>query len=399
MIKYNKKLIAAIVILTGLGYQTFIDIYLPGLPAISAYYKVGSSYVQLSMTLYLLGSGIAFFFYGVLGDIYGRKKLMLIGVLICSIGTVMSLVSNDINWFLFGRTLQGIGLGASILASPVLIDTLKGKTLVTAFVLYNISYSAIPVLAPYFGGLILKYYDWQVIFIVLLIYILIITVLIGFLLPETLQKKKHSSSFSTMIEDCLHILSNKQFLWITIVMTCSWGCIIVFNVLGPFLFQKTFLLTAYQYGIVTLAIGCVYMCSTFMNKILLHYFEPAFLIFVSVLTALIYSVVFVFMSVLGFDNMFMSLVITLLLSFSCGLLFVNGMTLTLPLFPFNAGLAAALQGCICVLIWTAITGIVAIFMYSQFLLSLFYFLLSISSFTILAILSLKIRITVPDHIS
>jgi len=141
------------------------------------------------------------------------------------------------------------------------------------------------------------------------------------------------------------------------------------------------------------------MCSTFMNKILLYYFEPAFLIFVSVLTALICSAVFVFISILGFDNMFMSLIITLLLSFSCGLLFVNGMTLTLPLFPFNAGLAAALQGCICVLIWTGITGIVAVFMYSQLLLSLFYFLLSISSFIILAILSFKIRITVPDHIN
>ena len=180
MIKYNKKLIAVIVILTGLGYQTFIDIYLPGLPAISEYYRVGSSYVQLSMTLYLLGSGIAFFFYGVLSDIYGRKKLMLTGVLICSLGTVMSLISTNISWFLLGRILQGVGLGASILASPVLIDTLKGKTLVTAFVLYNISYSAIPVLAPYFGGLILKYYDWQIIFVVLLIYILIITLLIGF---------------------------------------------------------------------------------------------------------------------------------------------------------------------------------------------------------------------------
>lgn len=351
------------------------------------------------MTLYLLGSGIAFFFYGLLSDIYGRKKLMLTGVLICSVGTIISLISTDINWFLFGRTLQGVGLGAAILASPVLIDTLKGKTLVTAFVFYNIAYSAIPVLAPYFGGLILKYYDWQVIFIVLLIYILIISLLIGFLLPETLRKTENPSSFSTIFKDCSHILSNKQFLWITVVMTCSWGCIIVFNVLGPFLFQKIFLFTAYQYGVVTLAVGGVYMCSTFMNKFLLHYFEPATLIFFSVFVALICSTAFVLITILGFDNMYVCLTVTLLLSFSCGLLFVNGITLTLPIFPFNAGLAAALQGCISVLIWTAITGIVAIFMYSQFFLSLFYFLLSISSFIILVILSHKIRIIVPDHVN
>ncbi|HJO94601.1 MAG TPA: MFS transporter [Victivallales bacterium] len=397
MIRYNKKLIVIIIILTGLGYQTFIDIYLPGLPVISDYFRVSSSYVQLSMTLYLLGSGVSFFFYGILSDVYGRKKLLLSGVLICSAGTIMSLVSTDIHWFLFGRILQGVGLGATRLASPVLIDTLKGKTLVTAFVIYNISYSAIPILAPYFGGLILKYYEWQIIFVVLLIYILIITLLIGFLLPETLKNKREHLSLKTLINDIRSILSNKQFLWITIVMTCSWGFIIVFNVLGPFLFQKIFHLTAYQYGTVTLIIGCVYMLATFINKILLHYIEPVLVLYISVFAAAICSSVFIILSILGIDNMLLSLGITLLLSFSCGLLYVNGMTLTLPLFPFNTGLAAAIQGSICVLIWTGITGLIAIFMYSQLLLSLFYFILSILSFIILVVLSFKIRITVPKH--
>ena len=398
-IRHNRKnIIALLAIISAVFFQVYVDMYLPSLPEVTSYFKASTLAVQLSLSLYFIGSSSSFLFYGVLSDIYGRRKLLITGLTISFLGTLVSLLSHSIYVFAGGRFLQGVGLGSTILGAPILIDLLKGKKLVNAFVYFNITYAAIPTLTPYIGGVILTFYTWHGIFIVLLISIFLVIISLVLFLPETLHEPNSSHSSSAIVKDFIKILFNKQFLGVSILISVSWGLIITFNVISPFLFQKIFDFSVYEYGIIALVLGSIYLLSTLSNRFLLKYFSPIFLIHISIVFAVVSSIIFLAITLLCFSSAYTSILFSLMQYFFCGLLFINGLSLSLALFPNNAGLTSAIQSVICTLIWGLISFIVAIFPNIQTNLACSYTVLSTINFFILYVY-LKNSIIIPSYIS
>lgn len=65
-----------------------LDSYLPSLPAMSEYFAISHLEIQATLTLYLFGFGVSQLIYGPLSDIYGRKKILLLGLGIFIIGNL-----------------------------------------------------------------------------------------------------------------------------------------------------------------------------------------------------------------------------------------------------------------------------------------------------------------------
>src|SRR5947209_11104102 len=64
------------------------------------------------VTAYLLSSTITVPIYGTLSDVYGRKRLLLIGIVLFLVGSWLSGVSQDMTQLILFRGLQGLGAGA-----------------------------------------------------------------------------------------------------------------------------------------------------------------------------------------------------------------------------------------------------------------------------------------------
>lgn len=390
--------ITVIAILLGIAYQVFIDIYLPALPSMSYFFGESSYLLQLSLTVYLLGNGITVIIFGIISDKFGRKNIIVLGIIFCIFGNILSIYSSSIYLFLLSRFLQGLGLGAAIIATPIFMDVLKGRALVVAFMLFEVFYSSVPIFAPFFGGLILKFYDWQAIFHILLLYMIVLLAIILLFLPETLPKNRRSN-FSHLSKNIFSVLSNRQFLGLTVIMVCSWGILVVFNVLGPFIFQEIFMIDSYKYGLLTLYIGVVYMIATLINaSILIRFFSPFTIILISLMGLLLCSLSFIILSNFYSSSIELCMIITLILSFICGLLFINCMTTSLALFTHISGVAASMQGGLNILMWGVITFFVALFPPSQLLLAISYIILSLISFIIFLYLKLFVKLVIPDSI-
>ncbi|MEH7255012.1 multidrug effflux MFS transporter [Neobacillus niacini] len=168
-----------------------IDMYLPALPILADYFQTSPSFIQLSLTFFLLGISFGQLFAGPISDIRGRRKPLLIGLIIYFIVSILCVFSPSIWTFILLRFIQGLaGSFGMVISRAIVRDLYSGTELTKFFALLSLVNGAAPILAPVAGALLLRFIPWQGIFIVLGVigFIMFFVVLFG--LSETLPDEK-----------------------------------------------------------------------------------------------------------------------------------------------------------------------------------------------------------------
>ena len=119
------------------------------------------------VTIYLLTSTISVPFYGKLSDLYGRKPLLIIGIVIFLIGSALSGLSQTMEQLILFRGIQGLGAGALFPISLAIIGDLfspqeRGKYQGLFGAVFGVS----ALVGPALGGLITDTWSWHWIFYV-----------------------------------------------------------------------------------------------------------------------------------------------------------------------------------------------------------------------------------------
>jgi len=136
------------------------------LPSIGKEFSANALLLSWVATSFLLSSAIFLVPFGRIADIYGRKKIFNLGIIIYTISTFLCAYSPSINTLIIFRVFQGMG-GAMIFGTGMAIVTSvfpresRGKALgiVVSFVYIGLT------LGPFIGGYLTKNYGWQSIFI------------------------------------------------------------------------------------------------------------------------------------------------------------------------------------------------------------------------------------------
>ncbi|WP_090765831.1 multidrug effflux MFS transporter [Bacillus sp. OK048] len=168
-----------------------IDMYLPALPILADYFQTSASFIQLSLTFFLLGISLGQLFAGPISDIRGRRKPLLIGLIIYFIVSILCVFSPSIWTFILLRFIQGLaGSFGMVISRAIVRDLYSGIELTKFFALLSLVNGAAPILAPVAGALLLRFIPWQGIFVVLGLigFIMFFVVLFG--LQETLPAEK-----------------------------------------------------------------------------------------------------------------------------------------------------------------------------------------------------------------
>lgn len=166
-----------------------IDSMLPALPVIAQSLGIaGNNQQQWIVTAYLLGFGAAQIFYGTLADRYGRKPLLLIGLLIYAVTSLVAATSTSFETLLVARVLQGIGSAATrVLSVSVVRDCYAGSQMARVMSFAFIVFLAVPIIAPSLGQLIMLVGPWRWIFGALALFALLVAAWTALKLPETLH--------------------------------------------------------------------------------------------------------------------------------------------------------------------------------------------------------------------
>jgi EmrB/QacA subfamily drug resistance transporter len=138
----------------------------PALPTIVTNLAGNEIYVW-AVTIYLLTSTISVPFWGKLSDLYGRKPLFMIGIVIFLIGSALSGLSQDMTQLIAFRGLQGIGAGSLFPIALAIIGDLfspaeRGRYQGLFGAVFGIAF----VIGPLVGGWLTESISWHWIFYV-----------------------------------------------------------------------------------------------------------------------------------------------------------------------------------------------------------------------------------------
>jgi DHA1 family bicyclomycin/chloramphenicol resistance-like MFS transporter len=155
-------LMAALMALGALG----IDSMLPNLPAIGQSLGVADeNRRQLIITTYLLGMGVSQVVYGPLADRFGRRPVLIAGLMLYVGFSLLAALSPTFDLLLAARVLQGIGAAATrAIPVSVIRDRYAGREMARVMSLTSLVFMAAPIMAPSLGQLVRVLAAWPWIF-------------------------------------------------------------------------------------------------------------------------------------------------------------------------------------------------------------------------------------------
>jgi EmrB/QacA subfamily drug resistance transporter len=138
----------------------------PALPTIVTQLS-GNDYYVWAVTIYLLTSTISVPFWGKASDLYGRKPIYMLGIIIFLIGSALSGLSQNMGMLILFRGIQGVGAGALFpVALAIIGDMFTPQERGRYQGLFGAVFGVAFVAGPLIGGWLTENLSWHWIFYV-----------------------------------------------------------------------------------------------------------------------------------------------------------------------------------------------------------------------------------------
>lgn len=340
-----------------------IDMYLPAFKTIASDFNTTVDLVQYSLTSFFVGIAFGQLIYGPLLDRYGRKKPLLVGLLIYIAATFLCIFTRDIEHLILLRFFQALGSCAGMVAARAMIqDYYEPREAARVFSLLMLVIAISPILAPSAGALLLNHFDWHYIFITLLVIGIIILLATFFKLPESYPGNKDFSLRPTaIIKNFWSVFTNKTFLSYSMVGSVASSGLYAYLAGSSFVMQEQFGLSQSEYGLAFAFVASAMVIATQINRVILkRWTSPQISRIANIWQALIALLLFVVL-ITGTLTFPILLILIFFYLMGHGFIFPNTSAMALSPFKRLAGSASALLGCIQMAIGALTSGLVSFF--------------------------------------
>ncbi|AWB46524.1 MFS transporter [Paenibacillus sp. CAA11] len=153
----------------------------------------GFSLYSWVFTIYMLASTTTVPIYGKLADLFGRRKMYLIGLILFVVGSVLCGFSENITQLIIFRGIQGLGAGALMPISMTIVADIYPPDQRGKFMgLFGAVYALSSIFGPALGGMIVEHWDWGWIFFINLPIGIVALLVVAAGLKETRSNEKQS---------------------------------------------------------------------------------------------------------------------------------------------------------------------------------------------------------------
>jgi DHA1 family bicyclomycin/chloramphenicol resistance-like MFS transporter len=329
-----------------------MDMMLPALPNIaSTFHITAANTQQMVLSIFLIGFGVGQFVMGPLSDRFGRRPVMLGGMIVYCIASGLALAAPSFETLLLARALQGLGTSATrVIATSIVRDCYSGRRMASVMSLAMMVFIAVPVIAPSFGQALMLLTQWRGIFIALTLYGVLALVWSALRVPETLPvSERKSLAVRHVLGAFRQTVTNRQTLGYALAAGGVQGTLFAFVFSSQQVFTGIYKLGHYfPLAFAAVAIGIAvagFLNARFVGRLGMRVISHGALLgFVAVAGTMLVAAK---MQLLALP-LFMAL--AALMMFAFGLMFANFTALAMEPHGHIAGTASSLYGSITTLI-------------------------------------------------
>lgn len=382
----KKRRSAIILLITMVLLGVFpLDVLLPSFPALAAHFQSKPADIAFSISLFAIAISLSQLLIGPLSDTFGRKSLLIGGMVVSIIGATGCVLSKEYTWFLIFRMIQATGCGCFVLSQALVQDMFEGKERDRLRILMITASGIFISLSPLLGSLLQQFLDWPGSFF------LFITLAVGALLKAYFFLDGHPTTphpNQNIVRAYQRVLSSGSFVGYWLIAAIAFACHFSFIVISPLIFMDQLKLSTHEFSLTLLLYGAAYVTGGIVARILSNWLAPT--------TQIIFGLALIFCS--GLLMLFLSRVfelstVTVLVPM---IICTTGTTICRPIatskamdvFPDSAGTAASAGNTLIFMLGGLISALINISTINlQMTLALTFLLLSTTALVLSSLIS------------
>lgn len=320
------------------------DVYLPTLPQIGVALQQSVHAMQLTLGIYLFGLSIGQLILGPLTDRFGRKILLILGMIIYFLASLLCAFSETITQLLVFRFIQAIGASSGLVIGRAIVGDLfdakqAGKVFSTIFPFVGMS----PAISPVIGGFIGFYFGWQATFVFIAFFALTIIILAASFLHETLSENNRLTiHVIKVIAAYPKLFFNKKFIAYASAPCIAYMAYFAYIAESPFIFHSHGF-GERAIGSFYIALSVTYVIGNLIGKRLLNRFDLNHIIYLGY-TAFNIGSLLLLLSVFINLPLYIMIISISILTFGNGFLIPMGTAGVISSFSKSTGYTSGLLG-------------------------------------------------------
>ncbi len=227
--------LAVLLAVLGMLGPFSIDTYIPAFAAIAKSLQATPVQMQQTLSAYLFGFAFMNLFHGALSDSFGRRPVILWGLVVFTLASLGCALSQNVAQLIFFRALQGLSTGAGVVVSRAVVrDMFPPSEAQKVMSQITIFFGVAPALAPIVGGLLSDALGWHAVFWFLMgVGVLLLAVNLRWL-PETLHAtQRQPLRVGNLMHGYRQLLSDPRFVLLALASGVPFNGLFLYVLSAP----------------------------------------------------------------------------------------------------------------------------------------------------------------------
>ncbi|MCQ9367247.1 multidrug effflux MFS transporter [Brevibacterium sp. 50QC2O2] len=226
------------------------DLYLSALPDMVTDLHTTTTGAQLSLTAFLLGSGVGQVIFGPWSDRKGRMVPLVSGLVLYLVASIVSVCAPSVAVLVIARLLQGIGASSGmVIGRAMILDLQTGAAAAKALNVMVLIGGVAPVIAPLLGSTLAASLGWRGLLAIVAALAAVVLIMTFAFLRESLPAEVRAERLANKQPGASKALGRRHFVGNLLSFGFAMGVLMGYISASPFIYQQMIGMGHVAYGL------------------------------------------------------------------------------------------------------------------------------------------------------